>query len=436
MSLALEERGRALLHQFRDDRYVFGIDCLGGVGELARPLGRRAALIAGGSGQAWGQAAREKVSASLGRAGVELTGAVIPGAKPNSPYPDVFRIAEALRQARADVIVAVGGGSVIDAAKAAIVLAAMGDGQGDLEPYFGMGKVSELLQRTGRTLTPMLAVQLAASSAAHLTKYSNLTNPQTSQKKLIIDDAIVPARALFDYALTTSMSPEFTADGALDGLSHCLEVFYGLKDAALEKVWPISTLGVELIVANVQAACRDGSDLHAREALGLATDLGGYAIMVGGTSGAHLNSFSLVDLLSHGRACALLNPYYTVFFAPAIEPQLRAVADIFRRGGLLRGETEQLHGRELGLAVAEAMIALSRSIGFPTRLADVPGFAASHIDRAIEAAKNPQLESKLRNMPVPLSTATVDQYMRPVLEAASSGDLSLIRNMERQHDGL
>ncbi|HAU37588.1 MAG TPA: 3-dehydroquinate synthase, partial [Phycisphaerales bacterium] len=275
-----------------------------------------------------------------------------------------------------------------------------------------------------------VAIQTAASSAAHLTKYSNITDLSAAQKKLIIDDAIVPPAALFDYAMTVSMSPDFTADGALDGLSHCLEVWYGLKGAALDRVRPAAALGVELIVGHVRRAWRDGSDRSAREALGLGTDLGGYAIMIGGTNGAHLTSFSLVDVLSHGRACAVLNPYYTVFFAPAVEPQLRDVADIFRRAGLLKRNVDCLRGRDLGLAVAEAMIALSAEIRFPTRLGDVPGFGDAHIRRALEAAKNPQLESKLRNMPVPLSAGTVDEFMGPILEAARTGDFSLIRNME------
>jgi alcohol dehydrogenase class IV len=275
----------------------------------------------------------------------------------------------------------------------------------------------------------VLAVQVAASSAAHLTKYSNITDPATSQKKLVIDDAIVPPKAIFDYATSASMPPGFTADGALDGLSHCLEVFYGAKGDSLQKIRPIVTIGIELVVSQVVAACRDGYDLAARTALGLGTDLGGYAIMIGGTNGAHLTSFSLVDLLPHGRACAMMNPYYTVFFAPAIEPQLRTVADIFCRAGYLPAETSRLHGRELGQTVAEAMIGLSAAIGFPTRLADVPGFGDDHVRRALAAAKNPQLASKLQNMPVPLSADTVDDFMGPVLDAAKSGDFRIIRNM-------
>jgi hypothetical protein len=73
--------------------------------------------------------------------------------------------------------------------------------------------------------------------------------------------------------------------------------------------------------------------------------------MIGGTNGAHLTSFSLVDVLSHGRACGMLNPYWTVFFAPAIQQPLHMVGRIYRLHRRCQAE------KRLGLAVAEAMIA-------------------------------------------------------------------------------
>jgi alcohol dehydrogenase class IV len=308
-------------------------------------------------------------------------------------------------------------------------MAVLGDTQQDTEAYFGVGQVTRLLQRDGKTMLPLVAVQLAASSAAHLTKYANITELASGQKKLIVDDALIPARALFDYALTTSMSRDFTLDGALDGFSHALEVFYGLQGDALAQVWPLATLAMELIIGHAKAACDSPDDLTEREMLGLGTDLGGYCIMRASTNGGHLTSFSLVDLLPHGRACALMNPYYTVFFAPAIEPQLRAVGAIFSAAGYLRSDLARLHGRELGIAVAEAMLALSTDVGYPTTLRQIPGFSDAHIQRALTAAKNPQLASKLQAMPVAMSSDTVDDYMAPILQAASSGDFSLIRNM-------
>jgi len=110
----------------------------------------------------------------------------------------------------------------------------------------------------------------------------------------------------------------------MDGLSHCLEVLYG----AVGKPVPL--------------ALDEPRNPQAREALCLATDLGGYAIMLGGTNGAHLTSFSLVDILSHGRACAILNPYYTVFFAPAIEQPLKEVGRIYQQAGLTEAPIERL----------------------------------------------------------------------------------------------
>jgi alcohol dehydrogenase class IV len=287
-----------------------------------------------------------------------------------------------------------------------------------------------MLESTGRELPPMVASQWAAGSAAHLTKYSNVTNMATAQKKLIVDDAIIPRYAVFDYAMTTTMPPAFTADGGLDGISHALEVFYGLSGEALTAATPVCTQAISLIVHHLERACADPEDEDAREALGLGTDLGGYAIMLGGTNGGHLTSFSLVDCLPHGRACAVMNPYYTVFFAPEIEPQLRAVGAIYQNAGYLDpgADLPALQGRDLGRTVASAMLALSRAVGVPTRLADVDGFSPDHIARALQAAKNPQLEMKLQSMPVPLSADTVEDYMRPVLEAARTGDFSLIED--------
>jgi alcohol dehydrogenase class IV len=151
--------------------------------------------------------------------------------------------------------------------------------------------------------------------------------------------------------------------------------------------------------------------------------------MIGGTNGGHLTSFSLVDLLPHGRACAIMNPYYTVFFALAIEDALRLVGRLCREADLTDADIETLEGRDLGVAVAEAFFAFARQVGFPTRLADVSGFSDAHVQRALAAAKDPQLKMKLQNMPVPLTAEMVDVYMGPVLEAARYGDLSAIKNV-------
>lgn len=416
-------KARELIHEFQGNRYVFGSGVLGQTGKIAVELGKRAALV---YDPFPGNAPFvQTIKGSLAAAGVAVV-KEIEGARPNAPREDLYRIADELKTTDADVIVCLGGGSTIDAAKSAEVLRTLG---GTIDEYLGTGKVTEKLKATGKTLTPMVAIQTAASTGAHLTKYSNITDVKTGQKKLVVDPAIVPTRAIFDYDLTLSMPPGFTADGALDGVSHCLEVLFdSVGKPYYPKMMEVSHEGISLVVEYLERAMKNGNDVEARTALGLATDLGGYAIMLGGTNGAHLTSFSLVDILSHGRACFIMNPYYTVYFAPAVEESLRMVGKIFEDAGLTGANVESLKGRELGVAVAEAMIALSKRVGFPTTLAEVKGFTDGHIQKALAAAKDPALKMKLENMPVPMTAEMVDEYMGPILRAAKTGNLSLIKN--------
>jgi len=415
------EKARKLLLEFKGDNYAFGAGALARTGELASQLGQRAAIIV--PSHPGGERIISQVERSLGSAGVVV--GEIQGARPNAPREDVFRLASELRELNPEVIVVIGGGSNIDAAKAAGVLATLG---GSIDDYFGTGKVTASLARARKSLIPLVAVQTASSSSAHLTKYSNVTDLETGQKKLIVDEAIVPPSAVFQYDVTTSMSPDFTADGASDGIAHLVEVLIGAVGKGFyQRVEEVAKVGLRLIVNHLERAVAEPTDLEAREALGLGTDLGGYAIMIGGTSGGHLTSFSLVDVLSHGRACAIVNPYYLVFFAPAIEEPLKLIGRIYQDAGLTEANVDALSGRGLGMAVAEAMIALSEGAGLPTALGEVQGFTDGHIERALRAAKDTQLKMKLQNMPIPLTAEMVDDYMRPLLEAARDGDLTRVK---------
>lgn len=422
--MSVFEEAQALLREFKGDTYLYGAGVLSQVGEVIASQGKRPVLVRDSfpGSESFVQTIRDSAAA----AGAPLIGEV-DGAGPNAPREDLFRIADALRDLDPDAIVSFGGGSTIDATKAGEVLRTLG---GSIDDYFGTGQVAKALAAGGKTLTPHVAIQTAASSGAHLTKYSNITDVSTGQKKLIVDEAIVPARPVFDYEVTYSAPPSLTADGALDGIAHSLEVLLGaVGQPFYAKVEPVARTSISLVANYLPKAIESPQDRIARRALCLATDLGAYAIMIGGTNGGHLTSFSLVDVTSHGRACALMNPYYTVFFAPAIEPALRLLGEVYQEAGLSGADFDTLSGRALGEAVAEAMFELSRRIGFPTTLAELPAFTDAHIERALAAAKDPQLKMKLENMPVPLTADMIDEYMGPVLWAAKTGDLSLIKSV-------
>jgi len=419
----LKEKAKKLLKEFKGNNYIFGINCLEKIPELVIPYGKKILLVT--DLDQYNLMALNEILYHLTKPEIKKI-VLASAAQPNAPKEDVARLKKEILKHKPDSIVVAAGGSGIDAVKAANVLAVLG---GDIEEYFGTNKVTEKLKATNKKLIPLIAVQTAASSGAHLTKYSNITDIKTGQKKLIVDEAIVPPKALFDYGLTTTMPKDFTCDGAFDGIAHCLEVLYGAKSENHDKILEIAKKGIELVLASIEKVITDKSDLDGREALGLATDLGGYAIMIGGTNGGHLTSFSLVDILSHGRACAMMNPYYTVFFAPAIEKQLTEIGIIYAKYGLMEKRDLKLKGRNLGIAIAKGMIELSKRVEFPITLNEVPGMSDAHVERALTAAKNPQLKMKLQNMPIPLTVEMIDKYMKPILEAARTGNLDLIKNV-------
>ena len=418
------EKARALLFGFKGERYLNGLGILQKTGQVVKQFGKNAALVS--TFFPGCESFIDTMKQSFEKNGVKLL-AEVEGPAPNAPIEDLNRVTGELRKIKPEVAVSFGGGSTIDVTKAASVLYTLG---GDIEEYFGTGLVTQALQQKGEKLLPHVAIQTAASSGAHLTKYSNITNVKTGQKKLIVDEAVVPPHSIFDYTVTFSAPLSLTADGALDGIAHSLEVLYGaVGKPYYEKVKEVACESIGLIVEYLPNVMKKPADERGREALGLGTDLGGYAIMIGGTNGGHLTSFSLVDVLSHGRACAIMNPYYTVFFAPEIEEPLRLVGKIFKDAGYVEVSLEKIRGRELGMVVARAMIDFAKDIGFPTTLGEVEGFTDRHIGRALTAAKNPQLKMKLENMPVALNADMVDEYMGPILQAAKTGDLSLIKNV-------
>lgn len=405
--MELLDQARTLIKEFWGERYSFGIGAISILSTWAEELGSRP-LVVGNVHHLRGPLNAHHI---------------IPGCAPNTPVSDVDRIRRAILVSEPDCIIAVGGGSTIDGVKAACAWAVLG---GELESYFGTGKVSEALTIQGKEMVPLIAVQTASGSGAHLTKYANVTFENQVQKKLIVDEALIPKRAVFDYSVTTSVPVSVSLDGALDAMSHLLEVFFGITPDRYGQVAQLVEVGLPLILSAAPKLRLEASKAEVREALGLASDLGAYAIMIGGTNGPHLTSFSLVDLASHGRACAILGPYYTAFFAPAITPQLRRVARIFAAYDYLSPNAVHLYGRELGMAVAEAMRDFLRNLGYPTSLEELPGYNQNFIEKALKAAADPALAMKLHNMPVPFAKEDIAVRMRPLLEAAASGNLDLV----------
>ena len=255
----LFSKARRLLQAWKGGAYVFGRGVLPRLGGLAGTLGKTALVVCNTS---YMKPVADAVAGVLRDAGLSLAGgAIVPNAGPNAPRADVYRIETYILHHRPDMIVAVGGGSTIDACKAANFLAVLGASvTPELDHWFGTGIVGEALKTTGKKLFPLIAVETAASSGAHLTKYSNITDPVAGQKKLVVDDAIVPRYALFDYDLSASMPIPVTIDGALDSIAHCFEVFSGLPAGAPREKYDLAAAltetALELTVKYAPAVLR------------------------------------------------------------------------------------------------------------------------------------------------------------------------------------
>ncbi|MBM3712751.1 MAG: iron-containing alcohol dehydrogenase [Actinobacteria bacterium] len=430
-----------LLKEYFKQNYTFGLDCLDTVGRYISEFGKSTLLII--SKNRWAKPLRSKILEILNKFKIKIV-AEAPAARPNAPIEDVASLTEIVKKVSPESITCVGGGSAIDCAKAANVFASLAAKSDDINSFFGVGEVSKVAERKNKGLYPLIAVMVAAGSAAHLTKHSNITFTKSGEKKLISDDIIIPDRAVFDYKTTLTTPLETTLDGAMDGLSHCLEVYYSISPEKngkeeFENIKKACLTAISLIVEVLPVLTGDLKNLKYRHAVGLATDLGGYALIKGWTNMPHVNSFGMVDIVSHGRACGLLNPYYTVFFAPAIREKLVKLLVIYRNyvdkenlyildylEDSSRGSFKNISSRQIGETVAKAMINFASKLGFPVKLDQVKGFSDIHIDRMMGIAKSPRFENRLKNMPIPLEGHMIDKYILPVILAAKSGNFSLI----------
>ncbi len=422
---------RELLNQWRGDSYIFGVNVLSRIGEISAAYGSDALIIAteyGEVGGRWLDPFLEEVVTSLRSHDVKIS-SIEKGARKDAPTEDVYRIALSIAEKNPDCVIAVGGGSTIDAIKVANAISFF---DGAIEDCLPKGKISEIFENKGIIPRPMIAVQTAAGSGAENTKVALVYDSTSHEKKIINDNLLLPSTSFFDYRTTFGVQPTLTLDGGIDALSHMLEEFMASGDKCFfREMEDLALTGISLVLNGLPMALNEPWDVEARTALGLAAGLGGYALMFhkrnprtgviewGGTDCGHFHSYQIVDYLTHGRSCGIINPYYIVLFANKIEAQNIVIAQMLQDYGFL-DTGYQSRERELALAVAGGLQNFYRYIGFPTSLgeAGLPEEVVSHM-----VSESRKLEKVLKNMPIPLERGDIDKYIRPTLESSYRGDL-------------
>lgn len=202
-----------------------------------------------------------------------------------------------------DAIVALGGGSPIDAAKAIAVLATNSE---PLSQYQGYHKV----QKSG---APLVVIPTTAGTGSEVTKVAVITDTTRDVKMMMLDRHFLPTVALVDFELTLSMPPALTAHVGVDTLTHGIEAYVSRKATALTD--PLALTCIRLVAEHLETAWREPTNRAAREGMMLAATLGGMAFANSSVALVHGMSrpIGAVFHVPHGLSNAVLLPAVTRF---------------------------------------------------------------------------------------------------------------------------
>lgn len=252
-----------------------------------------------------------------------------------------------------DIVVGIGGGSVLDVAK--LVAAQLGNEQ-QLKEYVGIG----LLKGRKKKL---ICVPATSGTGSEVSPNAILIDGE-NQKKGIISPYLVPDIVYVDPLLTISLPASITAATGMDALTHCLEAYTNKFAQPLIDTYALK--GIELIAANIERVVLNGNDTHAREQLAMGSLLGGFCLGPVNTAGVHALSYPLGSMfhLAHGLSNALLLPYVMEYNIPAAVDRYAAVA-------LALGCEQKASAFDTAMAGVEKIRDLNKACGIPANLQEV-----------------------------------------------------------------
>ncbi len=226
------------------------------------------------------------------------------------PEPTVASIQAGVDKIRAgdyDSIIALGGGSPIDSAKAMGILGKFG---GEMRDY----KFPRIVNEEG---LPIIAIPTTAGTGSEVTRFTIITDETTDEKMLCVGIGFMPVAALVDYNLTLSLPARITADTGIDALTHAMEAYVSQKASPYSDSQALSAM--RLLGPNLRRVYHDGSDTEAREAMMLGSTLAGIAFSNASVALVHGMSrpIGAAFHVPHGLSNAMLLPAVTEFSIPA-----------------------------------------------------------------------------------------------------------------------
>jgi alcohol dehydrogenase len=320
----------------------------------------------------------EPLRRALEAQGIDV--AVHDGITPDPTYPVLQAGYEAVKAHRSDAILAVGGGSVIDAAKVIGAMVVTGKTPARL---IGMLKVT-------KPMLPLFAIPTTAGTGSEVTVAAVVTDPVKHAKSAVIDPKLVPMAAALDAELMRGMPKPITAATGMDALTHAIEAYLNR--------WPHAETpqhckaAVRMIFDHLQRACDDGNDMEAREAMALAAFYAGLAFTKAYVGYVHAFSHKIGGMygVPHGLANAITLPYVLDFLTdePRAQARLAELAVVIGAGS--PDEARAV----LAQRFVERVRALNRAVGIPDKM------AALKRDDVPEIARAAMIEAT-RDYPVP-----------------------------------
>lgn len=237
--------------------------------------------------------------------------AIYSDVEPNPTIQNVEDCVAKIRESGAECIVALGGGSSMDCAKSAAAA------------VYCRCTPRELME--GRAIEgalPLLAIPTTAGTGSEVTAGAVLSDPEKGEKAALFSPHLFARMALVDSKLTYTCPPAVTASSGIDVLMHALDAMSSVK--ANPATDTLALRAAKLVLGNLEAAYRDGSDTKARDAMSAASVIAGMAFSQTGTTGSHACSYILTAKyhLPHGEACAFTADAWIVVNAEA-RPELK-----------------------------------------------------------------------------------------------------------------
>jgi len=344
---------------FSPRQIAFGWGRRRDAGKLARSLGRRAFLVWGSRTLAATDAAGEIVE-SLRAAGVEIVELARISREPE--IEDVDRASAVLRgrtAGEADFLLAVGGGSAIDLAKAAAALATNRQSETVRDYLEGVGRG---LQITEPPL-PIMALPTTAGTGSEATKNAVISSYDPPFKKSLRSELMLPRVVLVDPELAVSLPPAVTMHTGMDAITQLVESYISRRSQPIPRALALE--GLKAALPAIMPAVHDGRSRWAREAMAQAALLSGMALANSGLGMAHGVAAALGAQcrVPHGLACAVMLPVALRFNRSACEREFAELATAI-------GETAGGPGKQAD-AFVRRVEETCRSVGVPRRLVDL-----------------------------------------------------------------